>query len=127
MFALEVSINGEVALTAGVEDWTLIHADILALRANEKIEEDRFEIKVDGMPQQVTQGQHEHIRWGTKRLQLGDVIQVRLIETESVDPPIKRYRSDKEVQENPFTEEEIYEMEKETYLQLKKKFEKKDV
>jgi hypothetical protein len=56
-------------------------------------------------------------------LNLGDVVTIALTEVASADPPIKRYRSDRDVQEDPFTEEEIREQQWETYVALKKKFE----
>ena len=48
---------------------------------------------------------------------------VTVVDTDHPDPPTKRYRSDKEVQENPFTEEELKEMRRQDYLELKKEFE----
>ncbi len=126
MIALEISINGKKVLTAGVEDWDLLHANIIAKRAREQQEHDEFDINVGGLPQQVEQEKLEHIRWGRKKLQIGDEITIRLIDTDSVDAPLKRYRSDKKVQEQPFTDEEIYQMQKETYLELKKKFENEE-
>lgn len=127
MLAFEIMINGEKVLAAGVEDWDLIHADIMARRAKEAIESDEYELSVGGLPQQIEDGKLEHIRWGRTELKLGDQITIRLIETDAADPPIRRYRSDRQVQEEPFTEEEILEMQKETYIELKKKFEGTDL
>ncbi len=61
MIALEISINGKKVLTAGVEDWDLLHANIIAKRAREQQEHDEFDINVGGLPQQVEQEKLEHM------------------------------------------------------------------
>jgi hypothetical protein len=127
MIALEIVVNGEAVVIAGVEDWGLLSAHITARRASENYEYDKYEMTVGGLAQQNEEGKHEHFRWGRKELRLGDRIAIKLIETNSAEPPIRRYRSDKAVQEHPFTEEEVLEMQRDTYLALKKKFEGTDV
>ena len=123
MIAFEVSINGVKLLTAGAEEWDLLTSDVMAKRARELQENDEFEINVRCLLQQVDQDKLEHMRWARRKLQIGDEILIRLIDTVSVDAPLKRFRSDSKVQEQPFTDDEIYEMQKETYLELKRKFE----
>ena len=123
MIALEVSINGERVFLAGIEDWDILHANLMARRAQMQGEDDEFEIDVGGLAQPKVQNQLEHVRWGRKKLSVGDAITIRIVQVSTADTPIKRYRSDREVQEDPFTEEEILEMQKEDYLWLKKKFE----
>ena len=127
MLAFEITINGEPLVVAGAEDWALLHADIMAHRAGEGQEKDKYEINVGGLPQQNDKGTLEHIRWGHTKLRLGDQVTIRLIETDTADPPLRRFRSDKEAHEETFTDEEILEMQKETYLELKKLFEGSDV
>ena len=51
---------------------------------------------------------------------------VEIVDTDEIDAPVKRYRSDQEVQENPFTDEEWREMRYNDYLQLKEEFEVND-
>jgi hypothetical protein len=123
VFAIQVSVNGVKIATAGIEDWGLIHADVMANRARGPDEEDCYELNVGGLAQQVTPGKHEHVRWGRHNLTVGDEITIRLLNTCKTDEPIKRFRSDKTVQENPFTEDEIRQMKWETYIELKKIFE----
>jgi hypothetical protein len=48
---------------------------------------------------------------------------VTVVESDHPDPPIRRYRSDKEMQESPFTNHEMREMRWQDYLALKKEFE----
>ena len=48
---------------------------------------------------------------------------MKVVDTEAVDSPVKRYRSDAKVQESPFTEEEMRDMRYKDYLSLKAEFE----
>jgi hypothetical protein len=48
---------------------------------------------------------------------------INIVETDQPDPPVRRYRSDRKVQESPFSDEEIEQMEREDYERLKAKFE----
>lgn len=50
-------------------------------------------------------------------------MEVEVIETDDITEPRKRFRSDHQVQEDPFTEEEAREMRYQDYLELKKEFE----
>lgn len=47
---------------------------------------------------------------------------VTIVETDSPTEPVKRFRSDAEVQEDAFTEEEARQMRLQDYLELKKEF-----
>jgi hypothetical protein len=48
---------------------------------------------------------------------------IEVIETDAPDPPVRRYRSDREVQESPYSDEEIEQFEREELRRLKAKFE----
>jgi len=63
-----------------------------------------------------------HVRWRGRDLTVGSRVTVSIVDTGHPDPPVKRYRSDKEVQESSFTEEELKEMRRQDYLELKKEF-----
>jgi hypothetical protein len=52
------------------------------------------------------------------------MVTIRLIETETPDEPKRRHRSDHEVQELPYTVEEMRQMRYEDYLMLKAEFER---
>ncbi len=123
MIAFEIEINGKKYCLAGIEDWDLLSTTMMARRSQNENEIDEFELNVRCLAQQKVENQYEHVRWGRQELSIGDEIIIRIVEVSAADEPIKRYRSDKDVQENPFTEEEIYEMQKKTYIELKKKFE----
>ncbi len=64
-----------------------------------------------------------HFRWPRLDLEVGSVVTIEVIESEEPTPPKKRYRSDAEVQENSFTDDEIREMRYQDYLALKAEFE----
>jgi hypothetical protein len=50
------------------------------------------------------------VRWRGRTLTVGSRVTVSVVDAERPDPPVKRYRSDKDVQESSFTEEELREM-----------------
>ena len=85
--------------------------------------EDEVELSIGGLCQQVEPNRREHVRWGRRVLAVGDQVCICIVATDATAAPIRRYRSDRTMQEQPFTAEELLQMERETYLQLKKKFE----
>ena len=101
MFAFDVLINGERVLTAGTEDWGLIHAEVMADRSRGPNGEDIFELNVSGISDQAAEGMKEHVRWGRRRLTVGDEVTFRLVETSDSDAPIKRYRSNEKIRKIP--------------------------
>jgi len=124
MIAYKVKINGEEIVVAGQEDWSVLTTHILATRKEEHDPEGgRIQYSTTGLSHSNQDGYGEHFRWGDRELKAGDVVSIEIVSTESPSTPIKRYRSDKIVQENPFTEEEIKEMKYRHYIELKKEFE----
>ena len=124
MFAFKISINGNTPRVCGFEDWNILHAIINAKRADGGyIDRDQYDISVGGLALRNATDTNEHVRFGEIELSLGDEISIMLIDTENVEQPKKRYRSDAQVQENPFTDEEIHAFEKADYERLKAKFE----
>ena len=63
-----------------------------------------------------------HVRWSGRDLTVGSMVTLSVVNTDRPDPPIKRFRSDKDVQESAFTDEELKEMRRQDYLELKKEF-----
>ena len=117
MLAFEVEIDGEHAFTGGVEDWSVLGLHIAASRGI-----DIF-ASLGGLSQRDAQGVSYHFRWGRKPLSIGSRVIVTVVETDHPDPPVRRYRSDREVREPPFNAEEVHEMRRQMYLELKKEFE----
>lgn len=126
MLAIQVDIDGERVAVVGAEDWSLLHAEILAMFAepDSKVRDGYIEFKANGMTLPDHENIRHHLRWISHELAVGSVVTMTVIDTEKVDPPKKRYRSDVTVQENPFTEEEFREMRYKDYLSLKEEFEK---
>ena len=68
-------------------------------------------------------GAQYHVRWSKRQLTIGSKITIEITETDAPDEPERRYRSDREVQESPYSDEEIEQFEREEWLRLKAKFE----
>lgn len=126
MLAFDIRIGEKRACLAGVEDWSLISAHVTAQRGdNPNVEMvESLELYIGGMTQPDAAGISHHVRWGRlTQLHVGTTITIQVIDTDTPDMPIRRYRSDHEVQESGFTDEEIEEMQREDWLRLKAKFE----
>ena len=128
MIALLVEIDGERYVLAGVEDWSLISAHLTAMRGVEgdseaRNKEDEIEVSIGGLTRADGSNHRYHFRWPRRDLRVGSKVTISVVDSEACDPPIKRYRSDKEVQESPFTDEEMVEMRRQDYLRLKAEFE----
>lgn len=128
MLAFQVEIDGESFAVAGVEDWSILALHVNAARGDPAADtafsrEDSFDFSVGGLTEADTQGDSYHFRWPRKELHIGSKVTVTIVETDTPDAPIKRYRSDQKVQESPFTEAELRELRWQDYLLLKEEFE----
>jgi hypothetical protein len=128
VIAFQVEIDGEQIVLAGVEDWSILALHMTGSRSkdtdqveNTLVDEVRF--SVGGLSRPDTSSVRYHFRWKNKDLRVGSQVAVKVVETEHPDPPVKRYRSDKEIQENPFTDDEMRAMRRQDYEALKKEFE----
>jgi hypothetical protein len=122
MLAYRIDVNGEQRLLVGVDDWDTLHVSLLAVRegVTGPLE---FHLNVGGGVRSTEEGKLEHVRWKAPEVRLGDTISITIVDVDEADLPAKRYRSDKTVQENPFTEDEIEQYERQDYARLRKKFE----
>jgi hypothetical protein len=125
MLAFEVSIDGQAPVVAGVEDWSILFLHVTARRAGNPGtgDKDRVEASVGGLSLSDAANVSHHFRWSEKSLDIGSVVSIRVVDALEVDAPAKRYRSDREVRESPFTEEEWRRMRYNDYLALRKEFE----
>jgi hypothetical protein len=124
MLAFRVEIEGHSPLIAGVEDWSVLALHVNAIRGEEHHREgDDLSFSVGGLTTKNAEGISHHFRWARVPLAIGSTVKVTLVETDSPDAVANRYRADKEVQENPYTEVEWREMRRQDYLALKKEFE----
>jgi len=125
MLAFEVIINDERMCVAGMEDWAVMSVILSGVRSRHRGPNDDgwVDVSVTGLSETDASGVSHHARWGRIDLEVGSKVTINLIDTAQPDPPVRRFRSDREVQEPSFTEEEIEEMERADWLRLKAKFE----
>jgi hypothetical protein len=128
MLAFRVEIDGELAHIAGVADWSLLAMHITASRGDatapvESARQDSTRYSVGGLSQPDESDICQHFRWQERELVIGSTVCVEVVETDAPDPVIKRYRSDAQVQENPFTDAEMRALRFQDYIALKKEFE----
>ncbi len=127
MIAFRIRINGELVATIGQEDMSILTTNLVASRGNQERDvNDYIRLNLGGLSHELAEGYCQHFRWADREMSLGDRIEIEVFETDSVNPPLKRYRSDKAVQENPYTDEEVREMRYADYLELKKQFDHDD-
>ena len=124
MIAFDVHIDGARAMLAGAEDWSILTVHVTASRKEPGSNgcDDYIDCAVHGLTIPNAEKVRHHFRWPIESLKVGSVVTVRVVEVASVDVPAKRYRSDTEIQESPFTDEEQREMRYQDYLALKAEF-----
>ena len=128
MLAFRVEIDGELAHVAGVADWSLLAMHITASRGDatapvESARQDTTRYSVGGLSKPDQFGICQHFRWQEHELAVGSTVCVEVVETAAPDSVIKRYRSDAQLQENPFTDAEMRALRFQDYIALKKEFE----
>lgn len=123
MLAFEINVNDEYIGQCGFEDWVVLNAILTALKPRDTPDEENVSFSVGGISEVNSENAGQHVRLIQRGLKIGDVVEIKIIESDYVIDPIKRYRSDSQIQENPFTEEEILQMEREDYERLRAKFE----
>lgn len=125
MLAFEITIDGERLARAGFADWSVLSAHVTAVQegAGRPDRKGELEFSVGGLSKTTAEGAQYHVRWPKRQLTIGSKISIELVETDEPDEPERRYRSDREVQESPYSDEEIEQFEREEWLRLKAKFE----
>mgnify|MGYP001549951617 CR=1 FL=1 len=124
MIAYKVFINGEYIATTSQEDWAVLTATIVATRKDDTQTSVRdIRCNLGGLSLPNEEDISHHFRWKNINLNVGDKIEIEVVDVSEIDSPVKRYRSDSKVQENPFTDEECREMRYQDYLEYKKEFE----
>lgn len=111
---IEVSIDGEVVCTAGLSDPGVLTAILTYHWKQKQLQhEETISLGVSGFLSK----DREHCNWLNRELEVGTTITLRLIETDAVDEPHSRKRTDvahDEVRERAY------------YEHLKHKFEKNE-
>lgn len=125
MIAIQLKINGSPLYTAGVEDWDSLHA-ILSIRNSLRGQAPSFDLNIGGACQSDLECRGDTVRWAGQYLSINDEITITIVETDAVDPPIKRLKREQleEKYDPQFTEEELEAMDLELYRKLKSKYEK---
>ncbi len=123
MLAFQVSINGKLAGTFGFKDWAVLTAFLTATSRTARENHERIEFSISGVEEGLRDDASYHVRCFRQSMSRGEDINLKIVDTDLVDPPLKRYRSDAIIQEDALTDEEYLEFEREEYERLKAKFE----
>lgn len=121
MLCYEVVVNGQKVAVAGFADWAVMSVIVSSSRGEGKYGPDHT-LHIGGLSTDSEDGAR-HVRWKTPDLVIGSEVLIKVIDCDKPDEPTKRFRSNKDVQENPFTDEEMREMRYQSYLELKAEFE----
>lgn len=127
MYALKIRINDEAPIIAGADDLSVLNAIVTCSgklgSASRPMREDEpadLFISVGGLTARASDIPDEHLNWiSQKKLRIGDLISLELLDTPSVDAPI----SGKEAEKRKQDEREYFEHCKKTYLKLRDKYE----
>lgn len=127
MIALRVKLNGSLLCVAGADDLSVLNTIVNAVgNLGSKTKKPRKEppdlyLSVGGLTSRL-EGPDEHLLWTEQQpLQMGDKIEVEIIESTDVDEPTARKKAEGEEEREKLR----YEHAKETYLKLRSKFELK--
>ena len=85
MIALEISSNGEKVCTVGPEGLGILSAAATWLGASRT-----WDFRVRGITNEY--GYEEHLNWMDVKLNVGETITLKVVETEESDKPKQRYR-----------------------------------
>jgi hypothetical protein len=85
MVAFEVHVNGKKACTAGVGEYGVM-TSILSMRKKNRGRRTMW-LEVGGLTKNGADENSKHVSWLRVRVSIGDEIRIRVIETDSVDPP----------------------------------------
>jgi hypothetical protein len=119
VIAFEVYVNGKKRCTAGVGERGVLNAGVNWIRrADETVRRyggsGREELTVEARGMVTSPNlPREHVQWLNSRLQMGDVITFKVIETEKVNKPRSR---------TPADPERIERMQREDYEALKQQY-----
>jgi hypothetical protein len=122
MKAFRVVVDGKPMGNLGVADFSNASVTVTFARSL-GIEPVDYYFHIGGLTQSDENGVSRHYRWAAPSIQEGSRIEIEIVDSENCVPPARVYRSDREVQEPAFTEEEIRDMRYKDYLELKKEFE----
>jgi hypothetical protein len=125
MLAFEVYVDGERLACAGADDWSVLSLIVSATRNRYEQAAGEVHLHLGGMTESDSEGVNHHLRWNDplRELAVGNELTVRILDTDTVDPPRHRHRADHEQEEPSLTEDEIRDLRYRDYLELKQEFE----
>ena len=98
MTAFEVFLNGKRACVAGVPGFGVLSLIMSSVRRRPepgRRSRVKQELRLDvGGLESRDPGPGEHLRWIARRLRAGDRVSIRVLRTDTVDPPVTRHRDD---------------------------------
>lgn len=115
--SFRVTIDGEKQIVAGSQDGALLSVILSQMKDGSQ------SLHIGGLTDLDSDGIAYQVRWGAHDLHVTHSLLVEVLDTDQTDDPVRRYRSDVDVQESPYSEEEWREMEYQDYLRLKEIFE----
>ena len=115
MLAFEIEVNGQPVKLIGKRDWAVLAVNVSALRDTD-LEKDVPEIKLHlgGLTQDDVDGASHHFRWSVGEPEIGDIITIKVVESENPTPPDRIFDRDIQAQK---------EFRRQEYLRLKEEFE----
>jgi hypothetical protein len=122
MTAFKIWLNGEHICTAGIEQFGSVNAiftwakriDSTSDKLTGGEHEEELDFNVAGLAYD-SQGNHVYLKWINSSLEVGDEINIKIVQTSEVDKPISQ-----EIEQADFIEEQ----QRKYYEKLKQKYEK---
>jgi predicted RNA-binding protein with RPS1 domain len=122
MIGFEIWLNGEHICTAGIEQFGCVSAittwakriDFTSDKLTEGEHEEELDLNVAGLTYDC-EGNHVYLKWINRTLEVGDEINIKIVQTSEVDKPISQ-----EIEQADFIEEQ----QRKYYEKLKQKYEK---
>jgi hypothetical protein len=130
MIMLEVSLNGEVIANAGRNDLAVLNTIISAVgvlgdeSTGTKTQKDDYDLyfTVGGLSSSNDDENGEHVRWlENENLSIGDVVIVRILDSDEADKPKKLKLANAELKEKELREH--WEMAREYYFKHRENYE----
>lgn len=91
--------------------------------AHPSLRDDQCDFSISGMTERDESGKCHSYRWSTRKMPVGMRVTVEVVESSNGVIPVKWVPEEGELEQPPFTKEELREMWYEDYLRLKKEFE----